>query len=80
MASLSSESPRAPGDELSAGEFLADGGFTCRFGSLTADEVSLARVNFQIMDVDDDGIISRADFGAAMNSPPAPTNIGYGLH
>ena len=49
-----------------AGEFLPDGGFVCSIGTLTAEEVALARVNFKKFDTDGDGIISRVDFGAAM--------------
>ena len=47
------------------GDFLADGSFVCALGSLTVEEVALARVNFKKFDADGDGVISRADFGAA---------------
>ena len=49
-----------------AGDFLPDGGFVCSIGTLTPEEVALARVNFKKFDADGDGVISRADFGAAM--------------
>lgn len=44
----------------------ADGSFICHLGVLQPDEVDLARENFRKFDADGDGIISRADFGAAM--------------
>ena len=57
--------PRAPPNK-SAGEFLSDGSFVCALGTLSPDEVSLAKVNFKKFDADSDGVISRDDFGAAM--------------
>ena len=63
-----SKTPRGTSTPRSqpAGEFLGDGSFVCALGSLTVNEVALARVNFKKFDSDGDGIISRADFGAAM--------------
>jgi hypothetical protein len=49
-----------------AGRLQPDGSFVCPLGSLTTAEVVLARENFSKFDVDGDGVISRADFGAAM--------------
>ena len=59
---------QASGGALSGirGQMLGDGSFSCSLGTLTPEEVELARVNFRKFDVDCDGIISRADFGAAM--------------
>ena len=51
----------------SESRFLGDGTFSCSLGSLTPEEVALARVNFHKFDVDGDGMISRTDFGAAMS-------------
>ena len=63
----SSSTPRqAPAAAAPVAEFLADGSFVCAMGTLTAEEVSLAKVNFKKFDADADGVISRADFGEAM--------------
>jgi hypothetical protein len=58
--------PRTFSAAASGARFLSDGTFSCSLGTLSLDEVSAARVNFEKFDVDGDGIISRADFGAAM--------------
>ena len=47
-------------------QFHPDGTFECPLGTLTAEEVELARENFTKFDRDGDGSISRADFAAAM--------------
>ena len=49
-----------------AGDFQPDGSFSCALGRLSAEEVSLARINFSKFDSDGDGIISREDFDIAM--------------
>ena len=50
----------------SFGAVLEDGSFVCKCGSLSPEELELARQNFLKFDVDGDGVISRADFGQAM--------------
>ena len=67
QSSSALETPRT----MASGNFLPDGSFVCAIGSLTADEVALAKVNFRKFDVDGDGIISRGDFGAAMGKHDA---------
>jgi hypothetical protein len=49
-----------------AGTFSASGCFVCSQGTLCKEDVDLSMRNFVAYDVDGDGVISRADFRAAM--------------
>jgi hypothetical protein len=59
----SQSTPRLPSGgaaptKPAGGTMMADGSFSCLHGSLTPQEVELARANFREFDVDGDGIIS----------------------
>ena len=50
---FSSKTPRGTATPRNiVGEFVSDGSFVCAIGSLTVEEVALARVNFKQFDAD----------------------------